>query len=52
MSWANFAGIAGLEVANRSVFVIDANGIVVYEWIAANPGFEPDYAAVQAVVTG
>ncbi len=47
--WPNFAGIAGLEVANRSVFVIDAGGSVVYEWIAPNPGVEPDYAAVNAV---
>lgn len=50
VSWPNFAGIAGLEVANRSVFVIDEVGNVVYEWIAPNPGVEPDYAAVQAAL--
>ena len=48
VSWPNFAGIAGLEVANRSVFVVDESGTVVYEWIAPNPGVEPDYAAVKA----
>ena len=48
--WPNFAGIAGLEVCNRAVFVIDEQGTVVYEWIAANPGVEPDYAAVAAAV--
>lgn len=52
VSWPNFAGIAGLEVSNRAVFVIDAGGTVVYEWIAPNPGVEPDYAAVQAIVAG
>ncbi len=52
VTWPNFAGIAGLEVANRSVFVIDTAGTVVYEWIAPNPGVEPDYAAVNAVAAG
>jgi peroxiredoxin len=50
VSWNNFAGIAGLEVANRAVFVIDAAGNVAYEWIAPNPGVEPDYEAVKAAV--
>lgn len=50
VSWPNFAGIAGLEVSNRSVFVVDEKGTVIYEWIAPNPGVEPDYAAVQAVL--
>jgi len=50
VSWPNFAGIAGLEVSNRSVFVVDEKGTVIYEWIAPNPGVEPDYAAVQAAL--
>lgn len=48
--WPNFAGLPGYEVANRSVFVLDANGVVTYEWIAPNPGVEPDYAAVKAAL--
>lgn len=52
VSWPNFAGIAGLEVANRAVFVVDEAGQVVYQWVAPNPGVEPDYAAVNAVVAG
>ncbi len=52
VSWNNFAGIAGLEVANRSVFVVDADGKVIYEWIAPNPGVEPDYEAVKAAAAG
>lgn len=52
VSWPNFAGIEGLEVANRSAFVIDENGTVVYEWIAPNPGVEPDYSAVLAALGG
>lgn len=52
VSWNNFAGIAGFEVANRAVFVINAAGTVVFEWIAPNPGVEPDYEAVKAAVAG
>jgi peroxiredoxin len=32
--------------AQRSVFVIEANGKISYAWIAENPGIEPDYEAV------
>ena len=46
----NFAGLPGYTAAQRSVFVIDANGVVTWEWIAPNPGVEPDYAAVQAAL--
>jgi peroxiredoxin len=33
-------------VARRAVFVVDADGTVTYEWVAADPGLEPDYDAV------
>ncbi len=52
VAWPNFAGIAGLEVANRSAFVVDESGVVIYAWIAPNPGVEPDYAAVVAALAG
>ncbi|MFC6938888.1 redoxin domain-containing protein [Salinirubellus sp. GCM10025818] len=32
-----------LGVANRSVFVLDGDGTVTYEWIADDPTNEPDY---------
>ena len=35
-------------VARRAVFVIDAEGVVRFRWLADNPGQEPDYAAVAA----
>ena len=34
------------EVAQRAVFLVGAGGTVRYAWRAANPGEEPDYAAV------
>lgn len=43
----NFAGLAGLTVANRSVFVIDGSGTVTYSWISENPGVEPPYDEVK-----
>ena len=38
-----FAGLKGLIAAKRSVFVLDANGVVKYVWITENPGVEPPY---------
>ncbi len=32
--------------SQRSVFVIDPNGMVTYSWIAENPGIEPNYEEV------
>lgn len=46
----NFAGMSGYTASQRAVFVVDESGRVVYEWIAPNPGVEPDYAAVKAAL--
>lgn len=46
----NFAGMPGYTAAQRSVFIVNGDGVVTYEWIAPNPGVEPDYAAVQAAL--
>lgn len=45
-----FAGGVLPGVAQRSVFVIDRNGVVRYKWVAPSPGTEPDYAAVEQAV--
>lgn len=50
VAWPNFAGMAGYVAANRAVFIVDEAGTVIFEWIGANPGIEPDYAAVKAAV--
>lgn len=36
------------DLADRAVFVIDADGEVAYRWIAENPTYEPDYEEVEA----
>lgn len=46
----DFAGMPGYTAAKRSVFVVNEEGTVTYEWIAPNPGVEPDYEAVAAAV--
>lgn len=47
---ANFAGMPGYTASQRAVFIVDENGTVTYEWIAENPGIEPDYEAVKAAL--
>jgi peroxiredoxin len=42
-----FAGLAGYTAAKRSVFVLDATGVVKYAWISENPGAEPNYDEVK-----
>jgi peroxiredoxin len=38
------------DIARRSVFVVDGDGVVRYRWLAENPRQEPDYQAVSVVV--
>jgi peroxiredoxin len=40
--------ISGYTVAQRSIFVVEADGSIGYVWVADNPGQEPDYEAVMA----
>lgn len=42
----NFSGLEGYTTAQRSVFVLDKDGIVRYAWVAENPGIEPNYDEV------
>jgi peroxiredoxin len=46
----DLGGIAGYTAAKRSVFVLDAQGIVRYAWISDNPGVEPNYDDVRAAL--
>jgi peroxiredoxin len=45
-------GVPGVEegdvtIAERAVFVVNADGEVTYRWVGENPGVEPDYEAVE-----
>lgn len=46
----DFEHIAMWGVAQRSVFIVDTDGIIQYVWRADNPGQQPDYEAVVAAV--
>lgn len=46
----NLAGIEGYNVAQRSVFVIDGDGVVRWSWISDSPLNEPSYDEVKSAV--
>lgn len=46
----NFAGLPGLTVSNRAVYIIDERGAVTYAWVGENPGVEPPYDEVKKAV--
>jgi peroxiredoxin len=46
----DLGGIAGYTAAKRSVFILDAQGIVRYAWISDNPGVEPNYEEVRTAL--
>ena len=39
----DFAGVRGLSVAKRAVFIIDREGKIVYSWVSDDPKIEPNY---------
>jgi glutaredoxin-dependent peroxiredoxin len=43
----DFAGLKGYNVAQRSVFVVDEEGVLRWKWISTDPGNEPDYTEIQ-----
>jgi peroxiredoxin len=43
----NFAGLDGYTVAERSIFIVDKNGVVRYVWMSEDPMVEPDYAEIE-----
>ena len=46
IAFPDLAGLKGLTVAKRSVFVLDKQGVVKYAWVSEDPKKEPDYAEV------
>jgi peroxiredoxin len=43
----DFAGLKGYTVAKRSVFILDADGVLKWKWISNDPRIEPDYAEIE-----
>jgi len=46
----DFAGMPGYTASQRAVFLVDESGNVAYEWIAPNPGVEPNYDEIRAAL--
>ena len=44
---SDFAGLKGYTVAKRSIFILDANGIVRYRWVSDDPAVEPNYKEIE-----
>ncbi len=44
---ADFGGLKGYNVAQRSVFILDKAGKIRFAWIAAQPSLEPDYKLLE-----
>lgn len=46
----DFENLGVYDVAKRSVFVVDSEGEITYEWVSDDPGVEPDYEEVEEAV--
>jgi peroxiredoxin len=46
--WENLGGVNGYQTANRSIFILDADGKVLYSWLAPNPSVLPDFNAIKS----
>ena len=49
--WMNLGGVEGYESANRAIFVVDGEGMVLYKWVAENPGVLPNFDAVKTALS-
>ena len=47
LEFYNFSGLSGYTVAKRSIFILDPQGIVRYEWVSEKPSVEPNYEEIQ-----
>ena len=43
----DFAGLKGYTVAKRSIFIIDAEGMIRWKWVSEDPGVQPEYAEIR-----
>ena len=44
----DFAGMTGYTASERSVFILDEQGDVMWKWVGENPGVQPNYDEVIA----
>lgn len=46
----DFVGLKGYTASKRAIFILDANHIVRYKWIADDPGQEPPYEEIKNIL--
>ena len=46
----DFAGLKGYSAAKRSVFILDRAGVIRYKWVSEDPGIEPNYQEIEAIL--
>ncbi len=46
----DFVGLRGYTVAKRSIFILDKEGVVRYQWTTDNPETEPNYDEIEQAV--
>jgi peroxiredoxin len=47
IEFKDFGGLKGYNVAKRSVFVLDREGIMRYRWVSEEPGSQPNYKEIE-----
>jgi peroxiredoxin len=47
IEFKDFGGLKGYNVAKRSVFILDKEGIVRYTWVSEEPGIQPNYKEIE-----
>lgn len=48
----DLGGLKGYNVAKRSIFILDKDGIVRYRWISDDPTKEPNYEEIKKALEG
>lgn len=48
----DFVDLPGYTAAKRSIFIVNPNGIVTYQWVAPTPGTEPNYDEIRQFLEG
>ena len=46
----DFAGAKNLTASKRSVFVLDKDRKIIYDWVSENPGVEPNYKEIETTL--
>jgi peroxiredoxin len=44
----NLGNLKDYDAAKRSIFIVDPNGIIQYEWVSDNPLVQPNYEEIKS----